>query len=64
MTEEKPVAPNPEEELEALDDLEKRFQHVVSSLVSDKSLTGFRVEYEKIQEALLQSHANNSELVK
>ena len=45
-------------------DLENNFARVVQELVNDKSLEKFRIEYEKLHEALMTSHEHNEVLVK
>lgn len=55
--------PEPVEDLEKFDDLEKNFHKVVSELVVDQSLASFRVEYEKLHKSLVQSHDDNLKLV-
>jgi len=47
----------------AFDTLEKDFQRVLNSLISDKSLDEFRSEYEKLHSALTRSHANEKKLI-
>ena len=49
---------------EGLETLEKTFQKVLSEIMADKSLDAFRAEYERIYDALVQSHEYNAELVR
>lgn len=44
-------------------DLEQSFSRVVQEMVNDKSLEKFRIEYEKLHEALIASHEHNTILV-
>ena len=44
-------------------ELETKFSKVVSDLVNDKSLEKFKVEYEKLHDALIDSHNHNKVLV-
>ena len=44
-------------------ELETKFSKVVSDLVNDKSLEKFRIEYEKLHDALIESHNHNKVLV-
>lgn len=51
-------------EASAFEMLEKDFQEVLSSVVGDKSLDKFKVEYEKLHVALKKSYDNEKRLVK
>ena len=42
--------------------LEKDFQEVISELTDDPKLTKFRIEYEKVHEALKSSLSSNGRL--
>ena len=42
--------------------LEKDFQEVISELTDDPNLTRFRLEYEKVHDALKKSFASNDRL--
>lgn len=52
-----------DEESKSFDDLQNNFQSVISDLINDKSLDAFRAEYEKLYDALQQSHNNNQTLI-
>lgn len=52
------------DETVSMAELERGFQRVVQELVNDKSLEKFRIEYEKLHEALIASHEHNDALVK
>ena len=60
------MSEKPEEgdDFEGLETLEKNFQKVLSEIMADKSLDAFRAEYERIYDALVQSHEYNAELVR
>ncbi|EAY02693.1 hypothetical protein TVAG_406700 [Trichomonas vaginalis G3] len=51
------------EELVNFAELEQSFSRVVQDMVNDKSLEKFRIEYEKLHEALIASHEHNKILV-
>ena len=44
-------------------EMERNFEQVVSELVNDRSLDRFREEYEKLHDALTQSHEHNRVLL-
>lgn len=48
---------------DAFEALEKDFQDVLQELMGDKSLEKFRLEYEKLHQALRQSHESEKKLV-
>ena len=48
---------------DAFEALEKDFQDVLQELMSDKSLEKFRLEYEKLHQALRNSHESEKKLV-
>ncbi|KAM6971891.1 cilia- and flagella-associated protein 58 [Aplochiton taeniatus] len=56
-------APKPEGEENTFESLEKEFQDVLNELVGDKSLDKFRVEYEKLTNALKKSHESEKRLM-
>ena len=45
------------------DELEKEFESVLNELLADESLDKFRQEYEKLHDALLDSHRNERRLM-
>lgn len=51
------------EESVSFDEMEKSFNKVVQELVNDRSLDKFREEYEKLHDALVQSHDHNTVLL-
>jgi hypothetical protein len=52
-----------EDELPTFNELQASFQLVISELVTDSSLDSFRSEYERLNDALRQSHEHNEALV-
>ncbi|CAB1344740.1 unnamed protein product [Coregonus sp. 'balchen'] len=53
----------PEADENSFESLEKEFQEVLNELVGDKSLDKFRVEYEKLTNALKKSHESEKRLM-
>uniref|UniRef100_A0A8C7V5G8 Cilia- and flagella-associated protein 58 central coiled coil domain-containing protein n=1 Tax=Oncorhynchus mykiss TaxID=8022 RepID=A0A8C7V5G8_ONCMY len=53
----------PEADENSFESLEKEFQEVLDELVGDKSLDKFRVEYEKLTNALKKSHESEKRLM-
>ncbi|XP_071243561.1 cilia- and flagella-associated protein 58 [Salvelinus alpinus] len=53
----------PEADDNSFESLEKEFQEVLDELVGDKSLDKFRVEYEKLTNALKKSHESEKRLM-
>ena len=60
-SQEKPQKPEGEEN--SFESLEKEFQEVLNELIGDKSLDKFRVEYEKLTNALKKSHESEKRLM-
>lgn len=52
-----------ENEQELFAEMERNFDNVIHEIVSDRSLDKFREEYEKLHEALVQSHEHNHVLM-
>ena len=48
---------------DAFEALERDFQDVLQELMGDKSLEKFRLEYEKLHQALRKSHESEKKLV-
>lgn len=52
-----------EDDLEVFEAMEENFNHIVRELINDRSLDKFREEYEKLHDALVQSHEHNNVLI-
>ena len=51
------------DERDSFADVERDFQTVIQEIVQDKTLEKFRISYEELHEALIQSQKHNQALV-
>lgn len=54
---------NQEDDIELFEEMEESFNRIVRELINDRSLDKFREEYEKLHDALVQSHEHNNILI-
>lgn len=63
MADQKQKSQKEDDDIELFEEMEESFNRIVRELVNDRSLDKFREEYEKLHDALVQSHEHNNILI-
>ncbi|OHT10532.1 coiled-coil domain containing 147 [Tritrichomonas foetus] len=63
MADDHSAKPQNDDDIGLFEEMEQNFNRVVRELINDRSLDKFREEYEKLHDALTQSHEHNNTLI-